>query len=355
VASVGKVDRPERWAVLDAHGVPMADVTALLRHLTAIERSPNTVKAYASDLALFFTFTDAHQVMWTAVNNEWLGKFIAWMRTPSERLVRPSNPNGIRNERTVNRALSAVGTFAQYMHDATGDPVYAQLLQTAKRRSNRFVEHAPTVLRVGPRLRTPERELKYLRPAEVKQIVDACLTLRDKFLISLLDQTGMRVGQALQLRHSDIRVPVSSIRVARHVDQAQLSHARNKSDNAAIVPVPGWLIRLYAGYMSAEYQMIDSDFVFVNLWSGPIGKPMSYGAVDKLVGRIRQRSGVLDWSVHTFRHTYVTRLLSLGVTPETVSYLVTHASVLTTLDVYNHISVDALRSQLEKSGAWSSG
>jgi hypothetical protein len=40
--------------------------------------------------------------------------------------------------------------------------------------------------------------------------------------------------------------------------------------------------------MHTEYGDLDSDFVFVNLWEGEIGRPLSYAAVDKLVGRTRR-------------------------------------------------------------------
>jgi hypothetical protein len=53
--------------------------------------------------------------------------------------------------------------------------------------------------------------------------------------------------------------------------------------------VPG---RLYSEYMHAEYGELDSDYVFVNLWGGRRGSPMSYPTVDKLVARIRSRTGV---------------------------------------------------------------
>jgi hypothetical protein len=37
--------------------------------------------------------------------------------------------------------------------------------------------------------------------------------------------------------------------------------------------------------MHAEYGEVDSDYVFVNLWSGRIGAPLTYATVDKLMGR----------------------------------------------------------------------
>jgi len=39
---------------------------------------------------------------------------------------------------------------------------------------------------------------------QVKQLIDACNRIRDKFIICLLYETGMRIGEVLGLRHEDI-------------------------------------------------------------------------------------------------------------------------------------------------------
>jgi len=42
--------RVESWTVLGDDGVPIGPVERYLAYLTAVERSPNTVRAYAHDL-----------------------------------------------------------------------------------------------------------------------------------------------------------------------------------------------------------------------------------------------------------------------------------------------------------------
>jgi hypothetical protein len=56
--------------------------------------------------------------------------------------------------------------------------------------------------------------------------------------------------------------------------------------SAAVVPVSAPLVRLYSEYMHTEYGDIDSDYVFVNLFAGKVGQPMSYPAVHQLIGRV---------------------------------------------------------------------
>lgn len=58
------------------------------------------------------------------------------------------------------------------------------------------------------------------------------------------------------------------------------------------MPVPATVIRLCADYLHGEYSELDSDYVFVNLWSGPIGCPLTYASVYDLVCRLRERTGI---------------------------------------------------------------
>ena len=109
------------------------------------------------------------------------------------------------------------------------------------------------------------------------------------------------------------------------------------------------VIRLYADYLHGEYGELDSDYVFVNLWSGPIGCPLTYPSVYDLVCRLRERTGIV-FGPHTFRHTYATELLRRKVPVEVVPHLLGHASIATTSDAYAHLKVEDARRALVAAG-----
>jgi site-specific recombinase XerD len=320
-----------------------------------VERSRNTIRSYAHDLDHFFTFLEISGMLWSAVTNETLGLFIRYMRTPAPRRRGRTLTMELyrREETTVNRALAAVTSFARYLSDAYRDDVYPRLARTAVHRSSPHEERYGSRESVGPRMKPFSHEQRVFEKAEREAIIGACVSLRDRFFYSLLDETGMRVGQALLLHHSDIAVQKSSICVRRRRDEG--SAERNKSRELAVVPVGPALIRLYAAYMHTEYRLIDSDYVFVNLRGGDVGHPLTYKSVDQQVRRLRKITGITDWSAHSFRHSYVTRLLAAGVPMETVSYLVTHASVATTINTYNHPDPLMVREQLVAAGVWTRG
>ena len=85
--------RRESWTVLGDDGCPVEGVDRYLAYLSDIERSPNTVKAYAHDLKDWFVFLGDRAPDWRDVRLEDVGSFVAWLRLP------PDDP--LRRDRRV--------------------------------------------------------------------------------------------------------------------------------------------------------------------------------------------------------------------------------------------------------------
>jgi integrase len=184
---------------------------------------------------------------------------------------------------------------------------------------------------------------------QIQAIVAACTHVRDRFLLSLLAETGMRVGQALGLRHGDFVSRQRQVAIVPRTDNA--NGARAKVRKTHVVAVTTSLVRLYSEYMHAEYGELDSDYVFVNLWAEPLGRPLSYQTVDGLVGRLRTRTGIY-FTAHMLRHSHATDLIRKGVPIEVVSKRLTHASVSTTSETYVHLGAEDVRAELLRAGVW---
>src|SRR5450755_5066764 len=73
--------------VMGPDHLPVGPVERYLAWLTHIERSPNTVRAYAHDLKLYWSFLSARCLSWEEPSVESLGEFTAWMRSPAENVV----------------------------------------------------------------------------------------------------------------------------------------------------------------------------------------------------------------------------------------------------------------------------
>jgi integrase/recombinase XerD len=349
--------RHESWTLLGGDGAPVEPVERYLAYLTDIERSPNTVKAYAHDLKDWFVFLAGRALDWRAVRLEDVGEFVGWLRLPPPardgRVVVLPSVERHCSAATVNRKLSAVSAF--YQHCARNGVDLGDLLRTWQPAGRRGTSWRPFLHHVSKdqpsarraiRLKATLKHPRVLTAAEVQAILDACDRLRDRLLFAVLFDTGMRVGEALGLRHQDWSAAERQVAVvARRNDNG----ARSKSSEPRTVPVSAGLVRLYADYLHGEYGDLDSDYVFVNLWAEPRGHPLTYAAVYDLVKRLRRRTGV-EFDPHWYRHTYATDLLRKGTPVEVVSKLLGHASVTTTSEVYGHLGVEDARVVLEKAG-----
>ncbi len=353
VAQAGS--RVESWTVLGEDDRPVEAIERYLGYLTAIERSPNTVKAYAHDLKDFFVFLTLRSLDWREVRLEDVGEFVAWLRLPpagrtGKVLVLPSVDAQV-GAATVNRKLSAVSSF--YQHQARHGVDVGELLVVWKPGGRGgwkpFLHHISKDLPQSRRaisLRTPRKLPRVLTATETQAILDGCTRLRDRLLFGLLHDTGMRIGEALGLRHEDLAAAEREVTIVPRVND---NGVRSKSGRARTIPVSADLLRLYADYLHEEYGDLDSDYVFVNLWGSPIGQALSYRSIYDLVLRLRQRTG-LDFDPHWLRHTAATRMLRDGVPIEIVSTLLGHASVTTTLDIYGHLTAEDARRVLERAG-----
>lgn len=347
----------ESWTVLGDGGGTVEPIERYLAYLTDIERSPNTVKAYAHDLKDWFVFLGRRGLDWREVRLEDLGEFVAWLRLPPAgrdgRVALLPSAEHHCGVTTVNRKLSAVSGLYVFhaRHGVDLGDLVTELQPVRSRRKGwkPFLYHlagGQPERRRTIKLKSPRSHPTILTAVQVQAILDACTRLRDRFLFALLWETGIRIGEALGLRHEDLAAAEGELAVIPRVND---NRARAKSASPRTVPVGPEIVRLYADYLHAEYGDLDSDYMFVNLWGGAYGHPLTYAAVYDLVLRIRRDTGV-DFDPHWFRHTRATLLLRRGVPIEVVSTLLGHSSIATTLDTYGHLSVEDARRALEAAG-----
>jgi len=74
----------ESWTVLGEDHRPVEPVERFLSYLASIEKSPNTIKAYAHDLKDWMTYLGRHGVDWRAARLEDVAGFVAWLRVPPQ-------------------------------------------------------------------------------------------------------------------------------------------------------------------------------------------------------------------------------------------------------------------------------
>ena len=353
----------QSWTLLGEDLVPVEPVERFLAFLASIDRSPNTVRAYAHDLKDWFVFLVGRGVEWRSATLEDVGAFAGWLQLPpagrdGRVAMLPSAPRQCCGS-SVNRKLAALTSFCDF-HARHGEPLAGLLMTTTQpgrdRGSSSFKPFLHHISKSGPQRHrtvtvpavTPTPRV--LTVDQVQAILDACQHLRDRLLFALLLDTGLRVGEALGLRHEDLMIAERQVLV---VPRRNDNGARAKAGRRRTIPTNADVMRLYADYLNTEYGALDSDYVLVNLFGQPYGQPLSYPAVYDLVRRLRRCTGII-FGPHMFRHTYATWLLRRGAGMESVKELLGHASITTTVDTYGHLSVEDARRALETAG-WFTG
>src|SRR5680860_1217670 len=190
------------FTVLGDDLAPVEAAERYLAHLSGIERSPNTVRAYAHGLKLWLEFLAPRQVDWDAAGVEDVSGFVSWLRCPDQNVIVLDANAGQRSAATVNRHLAAVFGFYDF-HARSGVELAASLV--AWRRVSRgsykpFLHHVTKGRPIPTRpikLKVAKRIPCTLTDEELRAILADCERLRDRFLLVLLMETGMRVGQAL--------------------------------------------------------------------------------------------------------------------------------------------------------------
>ena len=364
-------DGEHTWTVLDGDHRVAEPAEQFLEYLRMLGRSPNTVKSYARALALWWQFLTVYELAWDAVTVEDLGRFLGWLRTgDSPALVSIERRSARFSEGTIALRLQAVCSFYRYQHfngvEAasrlyervfSGRHPYKPMLEHLARRRG----HEHRVVRVArPRRATPPT----LTPGQVWLILDSCArwderkrdwdgSVRDRLLWALLAETGMRLGEALALKHRDWHTGLGDTPFVEVVPREDHPHGlRVKNGGYRKIFVSDELDRLYGEYLwrlcdaGADVAVgdLDSWWVFVNLAREPRFAPMRAETVAWQVRRLRRRFPdqlPAEFTPHWLRHTHATALLMSGIAEHVVSRRLGHLDIQTTQNLYGWVSEEA--------------
>jgi integrase len=164
----------------------------------------------------------------------------------------------------------------------------------------------------------------------------------------LLATTGLREGEALGLRWSDVDMEKATLVVRRALQRhgsaglvmVDPKTARSRRtihlSRLAVETLGGHRARqrearLIAGVV---WRMDFGDLVFRSRNGGPLGSSW----LNVVFKRELAQAGLPRIRIHDLRHTAATLLLTRGVHPKVVQDMLGHSSVTLTLDTYSHVT-----------------
>lgn len=178
----------------------------------------------------------------------------------------------------------------------------------------------------------PSRRLpKSISPDDVRRLLSVSLTVRDRAVICLLLDSGLRIAELTALSVGDLDFG----RFMVHVQRGK----RDKERYSLFQVVTAGVLK---EWMLQRAPVSAADRVFVDR----SGRPLTESGVFKIVRRAAQAAGV-KVSPHRLRHTFATEYLDAGGKLEDLQLLMGHEHISTTM-VYVHVALARLRRDHER-------
>jgi len=350
-----------RYAVVDEAGNLVEPIVRFLKHLDACGRARNTLLTYARMLSLYFRYLRQTEGDWRSPTLDSMAGFVSWLKSPfAASNVRSARPvHQARANTTINLALTAVASFYEYMRrvgqvsNLLREQTTTQVPEQARGYKGflygiataRPVEKHILAQAVPRRQRPPT-----IAKAQVQQLMDGCQNQRDRLLIWLLYETGLRIGEALALWVQDVLVDELRLRVC---DRGELANGAEIKTPASVrtIDVSRELINEIISYVGQWHTAnVEANHLFITRQGERLGEPLVYAAVQSLFRRLARKTGIAI-SPHILRHSIFTALAQAGWRPELLQQKAGHASFQHTYQLYVHPSRDELRRAWERTHA----
>ena len=280
-------------------------VDEFLSYLNLQKRfSPLTTKNYAVDLKQFFNFLnqEVYDSRLSEISYQHVRSFIASLIDKKKSTV------------SVNRKISCLKSFFKFAL------------------KNNLISNNPMQKIQGPK--TPKRLPVFIDENQIEKIFNQLKFdsgfegIRNKLLIDVLYQTGLRRAELINLKETDLDLISLQLKVL------------GKRNKERIIPFSIHLKRSIQEYLNAkqENNLINS-FLFVNLKNIQLSPQALTKIVSEILSEVTTNK---KKSPHVLRHTFATHLLNLGADINAVKELLGHANLSAT-QIYTHNTIEKLK------------
>jgi integrase/recombinase XerD len=176
------------------------------------------------------------------------------------------------------------------------------------------------------------RLVDVLSRQEIQRIEDMACRERDRLIVRILADTGLRLGELVSLR------PESVIDREGH----QYLHVIGKGQRDRLVPLAPTLHERLARYVGATRpNCSESAKLFLAARRSRGGRVESLGAsgVTQMIGTLAKIAGIRKRVYpHLFRHSFATWALSRGMNPVQLKDILGHSSLVMITNIYSHLA-----------------
>ncbi len=269
-------------------------------HLRGRNLSPNTLRAYTSDLGEFAAYMSLRNLL--SVKDFTLHNIRGYLALEQAKEIARSS---------MLRKISALRSFAKYL-------------------SNRgMINSNPFKL-----FSAPKREKllpKFMTEDEAARLMDTQVSARfgqrNKAILELMYSSGLRRSETVGLNVGDINFSEGYAKVL------------GKGNKERLVPVTDIALEAISNYLSTRAGVTPSSPLFL----GSRGTRISGEGLAQLVKQSAVKTNLArKITPHSIRHSFATHLLNNGCDLKTLQEMLGHKSLGAT-QVYTHVSLERLK------------
>lgn len=311
-----------RVRLVDGQGEPVVEVEEFLGLLVVRGYSPNTVRAYAHDLQKLYLFLTEVGLAASEFTPARAIDFLGWLRLVSSArraqrldLSVVSSEGRVLSPKTCNRVVAAVSSFYEFLiaserYGGTDNPLRKVADRAAARVPGRYRPPLRNAARQRPvrralRVKTVETVPRPMSSETYSALLCVLRTRRDRALLELMWEGGLRPGEALGLRLEDVSYGRRRVTIRKRDDHPRGVRQKSRRDRVVDLLENHALPALNDYVMRERPADADTNWVFL---VGGRGKrrcePLSYDGTVRMFARAAERAGVRDaWlTPHSLRH-----------------------------------------------------
>lgn len=225
---------------------------------------------------------------------------------------------GIMGESILNPTMNQVISAIAKLRDTTtnrGTPYSPASMSDFKKVLKKFVKYANDgelpkfwsdihAEKIDSRYNSSDSMITY---DELQSLLKACKNNRDKAIISLLWDSGIRASELLQLKVRNFRKSVDQMYATLEIEKGSKNYKPRivVITGDSVVLVPQWIDEL-KGIMKDTFS--EDGYLFIGIGKENTASNLSYDDLRMMLHRVWERSGLTKKiSPHLFRHSAATR------------------------------------------------
>lgn len=347
-----------RYLLLDSEFNVIQSVKKYLKFLDNSGKEENTMKNYAYHLKTYFEYLEEIGLAFDEISSqgnnpiEILGNFASWLEMPTilnEKISYLTPMDSARSDQTINIILTAVLGFYDYL--ARGNELSKLDIYKEQRRNPHFKSFLHELIPDSNKVKSSvlmrkvvPKEVEAITREEYNLLLEHCHTIRDKALIAVMFEGGIRLGEALGLFIEDVEPFNNKIKIVprRNLE----NHVSVKNHANGELYVPPYVMKYITDYIVEELVELDTNFLFVNMQGKNKGKAIKPITIQKLFNRLSAKTGI-SIHPHMCRHGHGTELIESGWDLAEIKERLRHRNIQSTV-IYTHLTDKFKKKQIQK-------